>query len=397
MATFRLRYFSSPHVLRAIAPERLLAFLEPYRPFFTGQGYELPEAVAGDEIDHEQLIGIFMSPNESTPRDLLDALFLVDEMSTPEGMDAMMEEAARNGHELDSGQDHSPADVAVQVWLLDSDILERKHAEQFLFKPKSFEYYQTDRVTIPSLPPLPTATRLALEHSLDDWFEQKKRGRCARVFDYPKDDETWFLIRHGEPFKREESLQGPEVESVCYRPLKYDVAIYNRHLGELRINARLVGEKKLYREQFGRHLFGDTDFFSIDKKYTLDPLRQYGLASMACGDIEGVESITLTEVHLLWGGAHREIEVRKATDLFAALEARDRDLPDHPPIIKAVLKVKFVDCKTPRSVTIRPPNIAQYTRDSDSVILEQWLEQRGFILHQEVEEHAALTEALAGN
>jgi hypothetical protein len=62
-----------------------------------------------------------------------------------------------------------------------------------------------------------------------------------------------------------------------------------------------------------------------------------------------------------------------------------------------MLKVKFVDCKTPRSVTIKPPNVAQYTRDSDAVILEEWMAQRGFILHEEVEEHAAVAETLAGD
>jgi hypothetical protein len=351
----------------------------------------------GDEIEFQQLVDIFMSPDESTPRELLDSLFLVDEMSTPEGMDLLLDEATRAGLELELGDDNSPADVAVQVWLFDSEILERKHAEQFLFKPKSFEYFKTERTDIPPFA-LPSATkRRAMETALDDWFEKKKRGRASRVFAYPKDGEVWFLVRHGQPFKREESIQGAEVESVCYRPLKYDVVVYNRTLHELRINAQLIGEKELYRQQFGSHLFDDPNFFSINKKYTLEPLREYGLASMACGDIDGIESITLTEVHLLWGGAHREIEVRKSTDLFAALEARGRELPSHPTLIKAMLKVKFVDCKTPRSVTIKPPNVAQYTRDSDAVILEEWMAQRGFILHEEVEEHAAVAETLAGD
>lgn len=397
MATFRLRHFSSLSVLRAIAPERLRSFLLPYSGFFAERGCELPARGAGEEIEFQQLVDIFMSPNESTPRELLDSLFLVDEMSTPEGMDLLLDEATRAGLELELGDDNSPADVAVQVWLFDSDILERKHAEQFLFKPKSFEYFKTERTDIPPFA-LPSATkRRAMETALDDWFEKKKRGRASRVFAYPKDGEVWFLVRHGQPFKREESLQGAEVESVCYRPLKYDVVVYNRTLHELRINAQLIGEKELYRHQFGSHLFDDPNFFSINKKYTLEPLREYGLASMACGDIDGIESITLTEVHLLWGGAYREIEVRKATDLFAALESRGRELPSHPTLIKAMLKVKFVDCKTPRSVTIKPPNVAQYTRDSDAVILEEWMAQRGFILHEEVEEHAAVAETLAGD
>ena len=221
MATYRLRHFSNPSTLSSIEPSRLLALLEPYREFFELRGSELPALENADTLDIHMLVGIFLSPDVSTPRELLDALFLVDEMSTPEGMDLLLDEAARAGHELESGDDHSPADVAVQVWLFDSDILERKHAEQFLFKPKSFEYFKTDHADIPPFA-LPSATkRRAMERALDDWFEKKKRGRASRVFAYPKDGEVWFLVRHGQPFKREESLHGAEVESVCYLWVRY--------------------------------------------------------------------------------------------------------------------------------------------------------------------------------
>jgi hypothetical protein len=337
-----------------------------------------------------------MSPSSSTPPELLDALFLVDEMSTREGMDSLIEDGSLVGFVPADGDDQTPADIAVQAWLFDRDIVERKHAQQFLVRPKSFEYYKTDRTEAPPFALPTTDTLRALETSMDDWFETKKRGRNTRVFAYQKDEEVWFLVRHGEPFKREESLQGADVEAVCYRPSKYDVVIYNRLLGELRMNARSKGEKNLYREQFGFHLFGDSTYFSINKKYTLDPLRKYGVASLSCADVEGIESITLVELHLFWGGAQREIEVRKAADVFSALESRGRDIPEHPRLMKAVFKVKFADCKTPRSVTISPPNIAQYTRDSDAVILEEWLTQRGFIEQLEVGADVGAAKALAG-
>ena len=396
MATFRLRHVSSAHVLRAIDPDRLLAFLQPHRGFFAGRGYELPAAGTGEEIEYQRLIDIFMSPSESTPRELLDALFLVDEMSTHEGMDTLIEAASREGVTLDDGDEHSPADIAIQVWLQNSEILERKHAEQFLFKPKSFEYYQTDRDEPPPFTSLPTAVRQRLERDLDDWFEQKRRGRGTRVFAYPDEHEVRFLVRHGEPFKREESLTGADVSSVCYRPLKYDVVVYDRQLGELRINARLVGEKKLYRQQFGRHLFGDENCFPGTAKYTLEPLREYGADSVACGDIDGIESIVLTEVHFFWGGGQGEIEIRKAADVFAALEARGRQMPERARIIKAVFKVKFADSNTPRSVKIRPSNIAEYTRDCDAAVLEQWLSLRGFIVNEEAGAHGTVAQAMAG-
>jgi len=45
--------------------------------------------------------------------------------------------------------------------------------------------------------------------------------------------------------------------------------------------------------------------------------------------------------------------------------------------------VKFTDSKTARTVTIRPSNIAQYTRDSDAAVVEDWLTKRGFILAEQ--------------
>lgn len=396
MATYQLRCLSNPLILRAILPQRLLTFLDPFREFFRARGCALPRAEPAVEIDYPALINVFMSPDASTPRDLLDGLFLVDEMSTPEGMDVLLETAAAENLHLDRGSEDTPADIAVQVWLLDRDILERKHAEQFLFKPKSFEYYQA-KCDEPPLFALPTvATRRSLERELDHWFDEKKRGRGSRVFVYPEDDEVWFLVRHGEPFKREESLLGNDVSSVCYRPLKYDVVVYDRRLGELRIGARLVGERKLYRQKLGKYLFGDEDCFPGTKKYTLDPLRELGADSLACGDVDGIEWIALAEVDLLWGGAYREIEIRKADDVFAALAARQRELPEHPRIIKAVLQVKFADSRAPRSVRLRPSNVAEYTRDSDAALVEQWLNLRGFINREEATEDEAVAETVAG-
>lgn len=87
-----------------------------------------------------------------------------------------------------------------------------------------------------------------------------------------KDDGVWFLVRHGEPFKREESIDGSQASSIYYRPLRYDVLVYVPQIGELRIHACSKGEKQLYRDQLGKHLFGDADIFTGTEKYTLEPL-----------------------------------------------------------------------------------------------------------------------------
>lgn len=396
MATFRLLHFSSPPTLQSIAPVRLLRFLDPFREFFSARGCDLPPIGSHDDLDYAGLVQVFMSPDEATPPQLVDALYLVDEMSTPEDMNDLLEAAEHLP--LDPDTDHSPADVAVQVWLLDSRILERKHAEKFLIRPKSFEYFQSERDEPPEFTMPSPATLSNLECELDDWFERKKRGRNSRVFVYEQGNDIAFLVRHGEPYKREESQDGADVSSVCYRPIKYDVVVYDQRLGELRINAQLVGEKKLYCEQFGKHFFNDEDCFPGKDKYTLEPLREYGADSLACGDIEGIESILLVEVGFFWGGAYRANDVKKADDVFADLAQRQRQLPEGGRIFKAVFKVKFADSNTPRSVTIKPSNVANYTRDSDAALIEQWLELRGFIVHPPREsENEPVAQALAGS
>jgi hypothetical protein len=396
MATFTLRRFSCPETLKAIAPARLLNFLKPHRRFFLTRGMTLPQSASNGELDYEELAKVFMTPDTKTPKDLIDALYFVDEMATPEGMDALLAEAKQRKLKLGAGSDHSPADIAVQIWLLDKDILERKHAEHYLAKVRSFESYQMDRFKRPAFK-RPTDKQLdALASDLDDWFEEKKRGRGSRIIMCEKEDGVWFLVRHGEPFKREESIDGIKASSVYYRPLKYDVLLYSPQIGELRINARSKGEKQLYRAKFGKHLFGDEDIFPGTEKYTLDPLREMGEDSLAPGDIEGIDWIKLREVQLFFGGNPWEVVTRKSEDYFALLKSRNKSFPVGGRIIKATFQVKFSDAKTPRSVVIKPSNIAQFTRDDDSVLVEQWLEARGFIINAEAEESEQPEKVLAG-
>lgn len=380
MATFRLLQFSAPHTLRAIDQARLLAFLRPHQAFFRNRRVELPADGSADPIPFDRLIGVFMSPDRDTPGDLIDALHYVDSMATPEGMHTLLEAARAADVPIDGGGAVTPADVAVQLWLLAPDLLERKQAEQYLTSPRSFEYFQTDEdPPPPTLTPAPPALA-ALEHELNDWFDDHRRGRTARVFAFDRPDGAWFLVRHGEPYKREESAEGADQGSVAYRPLRYDVVAYDPRPGELRVHAQLKGEKDLYRRAFGRHLFGRADFFPDGVKYTLEPLRADGEASLRCTDVDGIEWVRLREVHYAWGGVHGEYHTVRANDVFAAQRDRgSRGLAQFPRLARAVFQVKFRACRRPRAVTIKPPNVALYTRDADAGLVEGWLERRGFL------------------
>ena len=77
MATYNLRRFANAASLKAIAPQHLLEFLEPYRPYFENRDLTLPTSPASDGLDYERLVYVLMSPGTDTPEALLDALFFV--------------------------------------------------------------------------------------------------------------------------------------------------------------------------------------------------------------------------------------------------------------------------------------------------------------------------------
>jgi len=375
MSTFRLsRFFSQPEILRGIDPENLLSLLADHAAALEVLGLKLPAEAVG--LDYDRLMSLLMTPDK-LPAALREAFYFIHELATEDGMACLLDAAERAGLEIVGQPAPTPGDVAVQVRLKDPELLERTHAEQFLRNPRTFESFATAVAPVPKHSD-PAAAAAQMKADLDDYFEKKKRGRNTKVFAYVRPDGIWFLVRHGDPFKREGAIdERGESVGVYYWPEKFDVLVVDPTEGELRINARNQGEKKAYRQVFGRHLYGDDGFFGGEDKYTLEPLREKGEDALT--PVEGMEQVVLIEVDFYRGGSFHEREIRKADDVFGAYGARNKAFPDKAPITKACFRVTFSDSETPRTVTIKPPNVAQYTRDADSVIVEKWMKARGFI------------------
>ena len=83
MATFNLRRFSKPEMLRRIDRKHLIAFLEPHAAYFSARGVELPPVQQEDGLDYNALSHLLLTPDSTTPDDLAEALFYVNEVSTP--------------------------------------------------------------------------------------------------------------------------------------------------------------------------------------------------------------------------------------------------------------------------------------------------------------------------
>ena len=379
MAALNLRRFSKPETLHSITPEHLITFLAPYRNYFLNRGITLPRKFSHGSLDYTRLSQVLISPDVTTPQSLIDGLFFINELATPASFDMLQQAVSKSDLGIVVEGEMPPADIALQIWVKAPELLESLHAEHFLYRPRSFEYFRSTRKVIPVFEEPGKETLQVLEHSLDEWFVTKGRGRTARILMFSTPTSVWFLVRHGEVLTRTSALKEGESTSVIYRPARFDVLVYNPATGEIRINASGKMLKRVYRQLFGLYFFGDGDFFNGRSKFTLEPLRRDGRQSLVCSDIDGLEWVKLREIHYHWPGDYRETEIRKAVDIFAALESRDGCIPNRAEIAKASFEIRFKDAKTPRMVTISSQNKAQYKRDNDAELIERWMIQRGFI------------------
>ncbi len=236
MVAVRCTPFARPEVLRAIEPRRLVRFLEPYREELAARGLKLPTEPPF-RFDHWTLLRILAAPDPSLPPRLIEACHYVADLATPECMDALLAAIAGRGIRLELDGNPTPADVAVEVWLRCREVIEHKHGERHLRCRRSYEYYQSPRRLAADWPG-PTPDRLAaLERGLDDWFHENRRGRGTRILRSTEEGIEWFMVRHGEPMKREETLKGRDPDEVVFRPARYDLIGFNRTLIELCVNA----------------------------------------------------------------------------------------------------------------------------------------------------------------
>jgi hypothetical protein len=284
---------------------------------------------------------------------------------------------------------NSPADVAVQVWLQAPRVLEELHAENYTVRQKNFCCFGGRSAGPRAFPKAPDTALGALERDLDEGFEEYQRGRGCRVFIFDHGRKVWILARRGATFRREESMKdGGQPGVQFYRPMMYDVLVYDTETDDLGLHVETRWQERMYLSCIGQHLFRDPQYFPSARMLTFDPIIKRGADALHCADVPGMREVKLVEVNRKWNNTQHEIDIKKADDLFA-LGDRARSFLQNGTLTKLVFRVWFEGDNKPRSVTVRWPNITKYERDGDSELIERWLSLRGFMLRNEQARDAA--------
>lgn len=82
---------------------------------------------------------------------------------------------------MEIGKNAAPADLAIQVWMADREIIEKVHAEQFFMNVRSFEYFKTKKNPLPDFVLPLEETLAAIEADLDEWFSKERRGKYPKL------------------------------------------------------------------------------------------------------------------------------------------------------------------------------------------------------------------------
>ena len=388
MGTYNLRRLCRPDILRAIDSHYLGALLAPHAAYLANHGVTLPLEGREAPLKYMALAQLLLCPDERMPRELVDALYFIDEMATPSRVETLLSAARARGIRWHSFLDLTPAEVVLQLWLIDRRLVERVHAELAVRRFRAFDYFQAQSRALPRVPAgLPDKVQ-ALEAELNDCFRQRGYGRYARIHLEEQEDSVWLYIAHGGMLRREAAIEDGTPSSVCFRPVVYDSVVFVRLSGELGVHARRPWEKQLYQSLVGKHVFGDEQLFCGTAKYTLDPLWHDGEAALRCLDIPGIEWVKLGELRTFHPGRVPLCGCFRSRDLFASWQSRHLLVDRNAHLIGGGFHVKLLGCRNSRWLTIRPSNHAQYSRDVDRVWLEAWLERRGFIRRENGGENA---------
>lgn len=384
MATHRLRNFCSISVLQNLERGRLRQLLLQYPNDIFPARVPLPPEDPEEEYDYGLLARTLIDPGIDSPVELIHALYHLDEMCEDRFFDDLREIAERAGLHDEIGDEPTAADLALLVWLHDRDQLLRKHAEVSMMKSRTFEYFRTSQRPVPEFQS-PTEARInRMRFALSNSFLSRKRGPDCDVIILDRGDLVWIAIAHGLPARREPARVNGMRSSAFFRPDQCDVMIYDKVQGEIGIHASCKREKEIYRAEIARCLFDDPDVFQSIPKYTLQPLQSDGARSLCCDDVAGgaMEWIKLKEVHIFVGGDFGEVMIRKAEDLFEAIDVATPggSLPQNLLIFKAKFAVKFTHSRNPRIVTVYAPAKTDCRHESDRPLVEDWLRRRGFVL-----------------
>lgn len=380
MSTYKPKFLTDADIVRTIEPSRLIALLKPYSDYFASRKLPLPKGKQAGQLDVDLLVELLRTPDEETPQELLNAIGYIDEMATPQGMDALLRAAIKEGMPFDGDLDQTPADIAVQVWLYDPKIVEEEHAWQTWKSPRRMECFLPVTKERRSMAAITTMRIDQATNNLGAYFGESNRSKFCKLHVRELSERVEISVQRGDPFQRTQTIEEDSIRHLHFRPAGKDVVVFRKEDYILQCNSAIKRAIPIYQRTFGILLFDDPSYFCNDKLYSLAPLENLGEDALSWGDVDEIEGVVLVR-HRVSYGTHNAYETFEADDVVLYWRSQKQPLQFRGKLVDATFKVKFRGVKAWRTVKIYDGNAACYTRDTFSEAAERWLSLRGFIVN----------------
>ncbi|TWT51076.1 hypothetical protein Pla22_38520 [Rubripirellula amarantea] len=377
-----LKHLTDPEVVRTIDPRHLLELLSPHQTYLSSRGFNLPAVPSASKLDYEKLIYILETPLIDAPQDLLNALGMINDMATEQGMDALLSAAQQASIALRLSGQTSPADVAVQVWLANPAMLEAQHTWHTFKMPRRMECFSPATDNDSPLLQLTSNRIEACRVNIGDWMDNHNRSSAAQLLLRETGETIVATVRRGDPFRRVETIDNHGIRAVHLRPAAKDTMTLCRRENIFQINSQLKSAREVYRRCFGDLMYGSPDHFIELPRYNFDAFVEHGFEMISPGDLDAIEYIALTEVRFRNGGSQNPYTIYGADDLIVDMEERGYEIALDDSIDSISLLFKFRDVRLQRAIKLYAGNAACYTRDEHAVLIEEWMKLKGFMLER---------------
>lgn len=378
MSDLRLRKFSDLAFIQSIDKERILRpLLEPFADYFGKHDVDVSALADGNGVDRK-LLAIFTEVDGEMPRQLLNDLYMLDDLADESGHDRIRTEAQKSGVTLDGiGDELSPAEFAIAVYRKEPELIRGCHERIAYRKIKKYVEFQAAEDAQLSLRAA-LRKRTQIRSQLGSWFKELGRSEVCEVHVYEEDGEIKFQVTHGKTYRSEGTIEKDlGLARVAYRPQKHDSIIYDNRTCVLKVNAQWPAEVDKYRRTFGEVLFDDEDRFPDGNIYTLDPLKRPGFAIKL---VEGVDAARMVEVCVENDDeGDGFVQLSKSADLLKrAHKSGHPNLAAGAPV-RAAFLIKYSSGGRVRRLELRPPNVAIYDRERDGAPTERFLAANGLM------------------
>jgi len=378
MGTIRFKNFADLSFLQQVdKPRFLVPLLTPYAAYFRRCGLDVAGLRNSDEHDR-QLLDVFVARGGEMPVELLETLYVLDDLADEAGHDLILAELESQEIQLRGilGEELSPGEFAIAIHCKYPQLVRTAHSNMTPRQIRIYEEYQAKTDAQMTLSDA-TAKLEDLEKLLGSWFESKNRSQACKIVVTEDRDDLWFEITHGRPFRMVGTInQTREPSSIGYRPQQHDSVIFEARGRLLKVDAQTAGERDAYRRALGTAFFEDEDHFPVGDIYSLELLR---LSNLTLATVAGVERARLTELKMELQDAHGVVQVLQGHDLLNRSGPSETARRARGKMIGATFHVTYASGGPPRKLEIRPPNVAIYDRARDEEATEAFLIANRFL------------------